>query len=170
MKIFIIQTGGTIDKDYPKQQLGYAFEITEPAAERILKRVNPAFEFEIIPLIKKDSLDLTDDDREQLLQVCRRISLKQIVITHGTDSIIKTAEYLSVIRDKTIILTGAFRPEKFYDSDAGFNLGLAIGAVQLMPPSVYIALSGRIFKWDEVDRHPETGQFILRAKKDKTCN
>ncbi len=165
MKIIFIQTGGTIDKDYPKLQMGYAFEITEPASERILRRINPNFEYEIVKLFRKDSLDMSDNDRKELLSLCKNLSYKRLIITHGTDTMLKTAEYLSGIRDKTIVLTGAFRPEKFYDSDAGFNLGVAVAAVQILPPSVYVAMSGRIYHWDDVERHPESGQFVQKTDK-----
>ncbi|MBC8342538.1 MAG: asparaginase [Bacteroidetes bacterium] len=160
MKILFIQTGGTIDKDYPKNMGGYAFEISEPAIDRIMKKLNPSFEYEILPLIKKDSLDISEKDREMLFDVIQRSPYEKIIVTHGTDSMIETASFLSKIKHKTLVLTGAMRPEKFSDSDADLNIGLAIGAVQLKEAGVFIAMQGCIFRWDEVKRHPESGQFL----------
>ena len=160
MKMLFIQTGGTIDKDYPKNLGGYAFEISDPAIKRILHKLNPSFEYEVLPLIKKDSMDLDEADREMLFDVIQRSSDDKIIITHGTDSMIETASDLAKIADKVIVLTGAMRPEKFTDSDADINIGLALGAVQTKAAGVYIAMHGCIFKWNEVTRHPESGQFI----------
>jgi L-asparaginase len=160
MKIVFIQTGGSIDKDYPKTQYGYAFEITEPAVKRILQKVNPNFEFEIISVLKKDSLDITEEDRKKIHENCQKAGSNKIIITHGTDMMIETAKKLSDIKDKVIILTGATKPEKFSDSDAAFNVGTAIGAVNILSKGVYIAMNGRIYSWNKVKRKPETGQFV----------
>lgn len=160
MKIVFIQTGGSIDKDYPKTQYGYAFEITEPAVKRILQKVNPNFEFEIISVLKKDSLDITEEDRKKIHEACQKAESNKIIITHGTDTMIETAKKLSNIKNKVIILTGATKPEKFSDSDAAYNVGTAIGAVNVLSKGVYIAMNGRIYAWNKVKRNPETGQFI----------
>lgn len=161
MKILFIQTGGTIDKDYPKNIKGYAFEIGEPAIKRILGKINPSFEYEILELFKKDSTEITDDDRRKLFEVCSNTSHKKIVITHGTDTIIETAKYLSGIKDKTIILTGAFRPERFRDSDAEFNLGAAVSAVQCLNEGVLVAMNGIVADCKEIKRNNPDGRFIL---------
>ncbi len=166
MKILFIQTGGTIDKDYPHRIQGYAFTIHEPAVKEILQRLNASFEYEILPLIKKDSLDLTNKDRELLKEVCESSSTSKIIITHGTDSMIQTAEYLSILKNKTIVLTGAFRPARFYDSDAAVNIGVAIGAIQLLNSGVYIAMNGLVLPWHKAYRHPESGQFIKKISHD----
>lgn len=134
MKILFIQTGGTIDKDYPKLTKGYAFEITTPAVERIMENVNPSFEFEIVPLIQKDSTELTESDREIIHELCENTKTSKIIITHGTDTMIETALKLADIENKTIILTGAMRPERFTNSDADFNIGVAVGAINVTPP------------------------------------
>ena len=161
MKILFIQTGGTIDKDYPKSTKGYAFEISEPAVKRILKKVNPSFEYEIIPLLQKDSLDITDEDRQKIFDTCLFTKDDKIIITHGTDTLIETAKFLSGIKDKTIILTGAIKPERFKDSDAEFNIGAAIGAISVIQSGLYIAMNGRIFEYDKVSRDV-TGKFVER--------
>lgn len=124
MKLLFLQTGGTIDKAYPisDDHHGYNFLISTPAFDRILKRVNPGFRFETRTILQKDSLDITDEDRQSIYDVCRDTVENRIVITHGTDTMIKTAMALRTITDKTIVLTGAFLPESFKNSDADFNL------------------------------------------------
>jgi L-asparaginase len=164
MKIVFVQTGGTIDKDYPKTKKGYAFEIAEPAIRRILRKVNPNFDFEIIPLLKKDSLDITEDDRKKIHQACEKTDSDKIVVTHGTDMIIETAKKLSDIENKVVVLTGAMRPEMFSDSDASFNVGTAIGAINVLKNGVYIAMNGRIYPWYNVKRNPKTGQFTEKQR------
>ena len=159
MKILFIQTGGTIDKDYPKLTKGYAFEITEPAVKRILENIAPMFEYEIKPLLQKDSLDMTDEDRRIILETCQKSDSEKILITHGTDTMIETAEKLSEIKGKTIVITGAMRPERFSNSDASFNIGVAIGALNSIKNGVYIAMNGRIYEYDKVKRNTDTGQF-----------
>lgn len=160
MKIVFIQTGGTIDKDYPKIEKGYAFEIAEPAVGRILQRANPNFDFEIVSILRKDSQDITEEDRKKIGETCRKVKSKKIVITHGTDTIVETAKELRKVKNKVIVLTGAMKPEKFLDSDACFNIGTAVGAINVLNNGIYIAMNGRIYPWNNVKRNPETGQFI----------
>jgi L-asparaginase len=152
MKITFIQAGGTIDKGYPENSgtHGYNFEIGEPAFASILEKFKPKFEYDSMTVVRKDSLDLTDDDREQIFKAVQGCNEKRIVITHGTDTIAKTAERLSEIKDKIIVLTGAMLPSEFSDSDAEFNVGIATGAVQsIEAPGVYIALYGLVVPWHE---------------------
>ncbi|MFA5021477.1 MAG: asparaginase domain-containing protein [Patescibacteria group bacterium] len=160
MKITFIQIGGTIDKEYPRLTKGYAFEIGEPAVKRILEKVNPGFEYEIISLLQKDSLDLTEADRQKILETGKSISNDKIIMTHGTDTMIETANKLSEIKDKTIVITGAMRPEKFSDSDAMFNVGAAVIALQTLPHGVYIVMNGKVYSYNKVKRDTETGQFV----------
>jgi L-asparaginase len=160
MKILFIQTGGTIDKDYPKQTKGYAFEITEPAVKQILGKINPSFEYEIISLLRKDSMDLTVKDKKKIFETCVEANTDKIIITHGTDTMIETAKFLTEVEKKTIILTGAFKPEKFTNSDADFNIGVAVGALNVLKNGVYIAINGRVYRYDEVKRDKMTGKFI----------
>ncbi|MGE5329515.1 MAG: asparaginase domain-containing protein [Deltaproteobacteria bacterium] len=162
MKITFIQTGGTIDKDYPKTTKGYAFEITDSAVTRIIEKVNANFEYEIITALKKDSLDITDEDRKLIKKICEESESEKIIITHGTDTMIETANVLSEVTNKTIVLTGAMRPERFYNSDASFNIGLAVGAVNVLDEGIYIAMNGRIYSYDKCSRNMETGQFVGR--------
>ena len=160
MHITFIQTGGTIDKDYLRRVKAYEFEIRDAAVKRILEAPRPNFTFKIISILKKDSLDITQSDRINILRACRTSSSKRIVITHGTDTLVETAKVLSVIRNKTIILTGSSKPERFTNSDAMFNVGHAVGAAQLLPPGVYVAMNGRVYPWDKVRKHQKTGIFI----------
>jgi len=160
MKITFIQTGGTIDKDYPKLAKGYGFDIGEPAVKRILEKVNPNFRFVIISVLKKDSLDITEEDREKIYEVCVKADNDKIIVTHGTDTMIETAKKLSEIKNKVIILTGAMKPEKFSDSDASFNIGTAVGAINILENGIYIAMNGKIYSWDRCKRNLKTGQVI----------
>lgn len=143
-KILFIQTGGTIDKNYPPgpDNHGYAFQITEPAYEEILKRkkVDPN-RYRSLRLMQEDSLDMDHDDRETIVSCVKKAEEDRIVITHGTDRIQETAEMIKrSITGKTVVLTGAMLPEVFRDSDAEFNVGGAFALAQVMQPGVYIFL------------------------------
>jgi len=160
MKILFVQTGGTIDKDYRQGALSYNFEIASPAVERILTQAGPSFTFQITSIVKKDSMDITDEDRQNILVACRDSDENYIIITHGTDTMKQTAEVLTSIHNKVIILTGASRPERFTNSDACFNIGTAVGAVEHCKPGVYIAMSGRVLSWDTIQKDPTSGMFV----------
>ncbi len=160
MKIIFIQTGGTIDKDYPKTTKGYAFEIGEPATRRILEKLNPSFEFEILTACQKDSLEITEEDRQHLVDLISKNSPIRIIITHGTDTMIETANFIfSKIKNKVIVLTGAMRPEQFSNSDAQINVGGAIAATQVLETGVYLFMNGILKSCDEINRDLETGKF-----------
>ena len=151
MHITFIQTGGTIDKDYPRGESnhGYNFAITDPAVKYILPLSHSLFTYDIQEVTKKDSLDLTDDDRNEIREAVLASPSDKIVITHGTDTIHLTAETLESIKDKTIVLTGAMLPERFIGSDARFNVGMAVAAVQTFAPGIYVALYGRVVLWKD---------------------
>lgn len=163
MKILFIQTGGTIDKDYPKLVKAYNFEICDPAVIRILEKIKPAFDYEILSLLKKDSMDLTDEDRALILKTCLETDADKILITHGTDTMTQTAEALANVRGKAIVLTGSARPERFANTDADVNVGLALGALNMVNEGVYIAMNGRVYNCKEVEKHQTTGQFVLKG-------
>ncbi len=160
MKILFIQTGGTIDKDYPRSIKGYAFEIAEPAVGRIFENILTGFEYRILPLLQKDSMDLTAEDIAKIRECCANCEEDKIIITHGTDTMINTATALAGIPNKTIILTGAMRPQRFSNSDADFNLGVAIGAMNLASAGIYIAMNGMIHTYDKVKRDLSSAKFI----------
>lgn len=160
MNVLLIQTGGTIDKDYSAHGLANDFIIAEPTAERVINKVNPSFAYKTLDLLKKDSSDLTHDDRLLIKQACENADEKLIIITHGTDTMTDTAQAIDGITDKIIVITGAMRPERFSNSDADFNLGTAVGALNVLEPGVYIAMSGRVLPWHLIHKDYEQGQFI----------
>lgn len=162
MKVLFIQTGGTIDKDYPKVTKGYAFDISTPAIERVLPLANPTFEYEVMPLLQKDSQEITLEDREKIKAACLNSEYSKIIITHGTDTMIETGHYLKEV-PKAIVITGAMRPERFSNSDASFNIGTALGIINMIESGVYICMNGVAYPIDEVDRNMETGQFIKKG-------
>lgn len=143
MSIKVFTTGGTIDKTYFDQKSHY--QVGDPQAGGVLGRANVVVDYEVQPLLQKDSLDLNDADREKIRAAIVSDSANRIIVTHGTDTMIKTAASLANIPEKTIVLTGSMYPAQFRDSDAVFNLGCAMIAVQLLGPGVYIAMNGRIF-------------------------
>lgn len=144
--ILLIQTGGTIDKKYPQKANAYGFEIEEAAFHRILNKAKVKFDFETITLFRKDSQELTNEDRNQLLAFCKKTLYKKIIVTHGTDTIRETAKFLANIEGKTIVLTGSYLPECVIGSDADFNIGVSIGAINTLGNGTYIALHGLIEK------------------------
>jgi L-asparaginase len=111
----------------------------------ILKEAHATFEFEVESILRKDSLDLTDEDRGLIQRKIEDEACERIVVTHGTDTMIQTAKALQGVAGKTIVLTGSMQPARFKSTDAAFNVGVAIGAVQVLPPGVYIAMNGQIF-------------------------
>ena len=161
MKITFVQTGGTIDKDYPRATGGWAFEIDEPAAHRILQSINLSFNYEVVTICQKDSMDINDDDRALMYKFIKDHKGKRYIITHGTDTMIETAQYLGQrIKKETIIITGAARPERFKNTDAAFNLGVAIGGINSLNKGVYVAMNGIIKRFDKIKRNMDSGQFI----------
>ena len=160
MEIEFICTGGTIDKDYAASAGTYNFEIGEPAVNRILKKINTNFNYNIKSILKKDSLDITDKDRELIYSACINSEYKKIILTHGTDTMVKTANHLSKIKNKVIILVGASKPQKFHDTDAEFNVDVAIGAIALLKDGTYVAMNGRIYNWDNCEKQKNDGIFL----------
>jgi L-asparaginase len=138
----IVTTGGTIDKIYFDDKSDY--QIGDPQIGRILDDLGVAFRYTEIPLLRKDSLHITDADRELLRSTIIAQDSAHVLVTHGTDTMVETARVLAGIAGKTIVLTGALNPARFRGSDAEFNIGTAVGAVQSLPPGVYIAMNGRI--------------------------
>ncbi len=158
MTIRVIITGGTFDKHYDEIRGNLTFKDTH--LPEILKSARCAVpvELELNQLI--DSLDMQTANRLQVLESCRRAAEERIVITHGTDTMVETAEVLGRAGlAKTIVLTGAMLPYIFSNSDAVFNLGCALAAVQLLPRGVYVAMNGRVFPWDNVRKNTELGVF-----------
>jgi len=153
----IISTGGTIDKIYFDDKSDY--QIGAPQIGEILHGIGVAFRIELIPVLRKDSLHLTDEDRDLVRRTIEAQPARHILVTHGTDSMIATAKVLAAIKDKVIVLTGALNPARFQGSDAVFNIGCAVGAVQCLAPGVYIAMNGRIWNPAEVRKNVAANRF-----------
>ncbi len=143
MKIKFFTTGGTIDKVYFDAQS--EFEVGPPQVSELLGDANVTFVYEVESILRKDSLDLTEADRALIREHVATDRATRIVVTHGTDTMIQTAKALQGIPGKTIVLTGSMQPALLRVTDAGFNLGTAVAAVQILPPGVYIAMNGSIF-------------------------
>lgn len=141
MKIFT--TGGTIDKIYFDAKS--EFQVGEPQMAELLREANVSVDFQVESLMRKDSLDLTDADRQLIRDRVAGDPSTRILVTHGTDTMIDTAKALLGIAGKTIVLTGAMQPASLRISDAVFNIGYAVAAAQLLAPGVYIAMNGRVF-------------------------
>ena len=157
MKVKIYTTGGTIDKVYFDQKSDY--QVGDPQAAGVLRRANVVLDYEVESILRKDSLDFTDEDRELIRQKVKSTLFERIVVTHGTDTMIDTAKLLKNIAGKTIVMTGSMYPAQFRDSDAVFNIGCAVTAVQILKPGVYIAMNGRIFKPPQVRKNVELNRF-----------
>ena len=125
----------------------------------VLKEANVNLEYEISPILHKDSLDMTDEDRQMIFDEIASDEHRHILLTHGTDTMIQTAKKLKTIPDKMIVLTGAMEPARFKYSDAAFNIGGAVAAVQVLTPGVYIAMNGRVFDPDRIKKNPEQNWF-----------
>ena len=157
MKIKIFTVGGTIDKVYFDRKSTY--EVGEPKIGEILQEANVNFTYEIAPLLHKDSLDMTDEDRRLISERVASDEHQRIVLTHGTDTMIQTAKQLKTIPDKVMVLTGAMEPARFKYSDAAFNIGCAVAAVQILGPGVYITMNGRIFDPDRIRKNRKQNWF-----------
>jgi L-asparaginase len=156
-ELLIVTTGGTIDKVYFDDKSDY--QVGDPQIGRILEELGVAFRFRVIPILRKDSLHITDADRELVRATIAAQPARHVLVTHGTDTMIATAKVLASIPDKTIVLTGALNPARFRGSDAEFNIGTAVGAVQSLPPGVYIAMNGRIWNPGKVRKNVEANRF-----------
>ena len=157
MHIRFLTTGGTIDKVYFDALS--QFEVGESVLEHILREGLVQFDWDVVPLLKKDSLELTDDDRRVLRDYIEKDDVRHYVITHGTDTMAVTAEALEGLDGRTVVLTGALSPARFRTTDAVFNVGMAVAAVQSLEPGVYIAMSGQVFKAGEVRKNRSENRF-----------
>ncbi|HET9047596.1 MAG TPA: asparaginase domain-containing protein [Chiayiivirga sp.] len=156
-RLCIVTTGGTIDKIYFDDKSDY--QIGEPQIGNILRELGVNFEFSVIPILRKDSLHVSDADRELLRATIAAQDAKHVLVTHGTDTMVATAKVLDAIKDKTIVLTGALSPARFRGSDAEFNVGCAVGAVQCLPAGVYIAMNGRVWDPHKVRKNVAANRF-----------
>lgn len=157
MEIRILTTGGTIDKIY--FDANSEFKIGAPQIGELLHEANVSFSYSVRSLLRKDSLELTDADRALIREAVETETADRILITHGTDTMVDTARNLVGVSGKTVVLTGSMQPARLRVSDAIFNIGFAIGAVQQLEPGVYIAINGRIFDPLHVHKNREEQRF-----------
>ncbi|MDH3619859.1 MAG: asparaginase [Gammaproteobacteria bacterium] len=157
MHIRFITTGGTIDKVYFDALS--QFEVGDSLLQSILSEALVDFEFEIVHLHRKDSLEIDDDDRKKVRDYIAADEGRYYVITHGTDTMPETAEALQGLEGKTIVLTGALSPARFRTTDAVFNVGMAVATAQAAQPGVYIAMSGQVFEAGAVRKNRAENRF-----------
>jgi len=157
MFIRFITTGGTIDKIYFDALS--QFEIGDSQIAHILTEGMVDFDYEIVPLLHKDSLEITDADRQTVRDFVAADDASRFVVTHGTDTMSDTANALAGLEGKTIVLTGALSPARFKTTDAVFNIGMAVATAQVAPPGVYIAMSGQVFAAGEVRKNRAQNRF-----------
>jgi L-asparaginase len=155
--IKVFTTGGTIDKLYFDQKSEY--EIGAPLVGELLREAEVGLPFSVEALMRKDSLDLTDEDRSAIRAAVEGAVERRIIITHGTDTMADTARSLAGVSDKTVVLTGALHPARFRHSDAEFNVGMAVAAVQCCAPGVWIVMNGRVFDGLRVRKNREANRF-----------
>ncbi|MFC4293000.1 asparaginase domain-containing protein [Sphingorhabdus arenilitoris] len=156
--IEIFTTGGTIDKVYFDALSEY--QIGPAAVPDLLAENNVHAPHRVTQLLRKDSLDMTEADRAAIHAAVAASDAAQILITHGTDTMVETARALSDIDGKTIVLTGAMQPATLRNSDAEFNVGFAFAAVQTLPSGVYLAMNGQIFDPAKTSKDRTAGRFI----------
>ncbi len=157
MQLEIFTTGGTIDKVYFDAKS--KFEVGEPQILEVLREANLSIDYLVTPLMRKDSLELTDEDREQVRKAVETSPATRIVITHGTDTMTDTARTLAGIVGKTIVLTGAMQPARFRFTDAVFNIASAMMAAQTLAEGVYITMNGQVFDPATTRKNVEMNRF-----------
>jgi L-asparaginase len=158
MKILI--TGGTLDKQY--NPLNGALIFNQSSVTDMLAQSRNTLEIDIDTLMLKDSLEMNDNDRLFISQACNECDDKHVIITHGTDTMVESAQIIAaqLAPNKTVVLLGAMVPYQFKRSDALFNLGCAITAVQILPAGVYITMNGQVFDYREVQKNRTLGKFV----------
>ncbi|MEO5833910.1 MAG: Rid family hydrolase [Nakamurella sp.] len=157
LRVHVIATGGTIDKEY---SLAGDLHIGAPMVPSILELGRSWLDLTVETVCAKDSLDMLDEDRELVRRRVAVAPADRVLITHGTDTMAETAAALGDVGPKVVVITGAMVPARMHESDAHFNLGLAVAALQTMPPGVWIAMSGRIFAAARVRKDKAAGRFV----------
>lgn len=163
MRIKIFTVGGTIDKVYFDQKSTY--QVGKPQVEKILNIAGVTFNYQIEQIIRKDSLDMNEEDRQKVFKRVRECEQNKILITHGTDTMVETGKKLQKIKDKTIVLTGSMQPARFRDSDAIFNIGCAVGVLISSQPGTYIVMNGRRFQPENVKKNVQKSRFEIGNSK-----
>jgi len=159
LTIKIFTTGGTFDKIYFDAKS--EFHIGDTIIGALLEEANVDFDYEIETLLKKDSIEMDESDRELIRNAVAGVQHRKILVTHGTDTMVETAQALLGITDKTVILFGAMQPARMRYSDAMYNLGVASAAVQLLPAGIYLAMNGKIFDPRKVTKNRALNRFEL---------
>lgn len=162
MRLRVISTGGTIDKVY--FDAASTYEVGEPQVGPVFRESNVTFDFVVESVMQKDSLAMNDEDRALIRARVEASPENLILITHGTDTMTATAAKLEGLKDKVIVFTGSMQPARFRNSDAVFNLGCAIGAVQCLPPGVYIAMNGVVAPASSVKKNRAASRFEPKAE------
>jgi L-asparaginase len=163
VKIDIVTTGGTIEKIY-SERTGQVENLTAKI-DRYLQLLRlPDTQIEVTPLMNKDSLEMTEEDREMILAVVRqKVAEAPVVITHGTDTMVVTGRLLkrrlTPLR-RPIVLTGAMTPLGFERSDGLQNLTESLFAARVLPPGVWIVMHGRVFDADHARKDHERATFV----------
>ncbi|HUD28211.1 MAG TPA: asparaginase domain-containing protein [Novosphingobium sp.] len=158
--ILVVTTGGTIDKQYFDALSEY--QIAESVIPKLLETARVAHPVRVVELLRKDSLELTGEDRALIAATIAGAPENLVVVTHGTDTMTDTAAALAHIEGKTVVLCGALAPARFAESDAAFNLGMAIATCQAAQPGVWITMSGSVFDGLKVRKDREAGKFVAR--------
>lgn len=157
MSLLVLTTGGTIDKVYFDASSEY--EVGEPTVPHVFREAGVTLPWRLESVFRKDSLEMTDEDRAVIRRHCMEAPEDRILITHGTDTMCETGAYLTDLPGKTVVLTGALAPARFRVTDAIFNLGLALGAAQSLPAGVYLAMNGTVFPAGTVTKNRQLGRF-----------
>jgi L-asparaginase len=161
MKIQVFAAGGTIDKIY--FDANSEFEVGDPQIGDLLREANVTFDYCVTSLMRKDSIDMTDEDRDRIRSSVAACEVEHILITHGTDTMADTARTLTGIEGKVVVLTGSMQPARLRVSDAIFNIGFAIGALQQLPHGVYVAMNGKVFEPEHLKKNLKAQRFEVDA-------
>ena len=156
--VLVLTTGGTIDKVY--FDASSDFEVGDSVVGDLLQQANVCEPFEVRSLLRKDSLEMTDGDRELVREAVDAAPERRIIITHGTDTMTDTGRALLPQHGRTVVLTGSLAPARFARTDAVFNVGMAFGAVQSLPAGVYIVMNGQVFDATRVRKDRAQNAFV----------
>jgi len=156
-KLLILTTGGTIDKVYFDAKS--TFSVGDSVVDLILQEAEVGFDYTVQSIMQKDSLEINSTDRDNIFSTVHSAQQDKILITHGTDTMTQTAQVLQSIQNKTIVLTGSLSPARFRNTDALFNIGMAIATLQTATPGVYICMNGQVFQADKVKKNSAKNRF-----------
>ena len=155
--IRILTTGGTIDKIYFDSLSEY--EVGNPVVEGILREGGVTVPYVVESILKKDSLEITDEDRAMILTKVNECMEEKILITHGTDTLALTGQFLQGRTTKTVVLTGSLQPANFRFTDAVFNVAFAMGVLQSVRSGVHLAMNGQVFDPSQVRKNRDQNRF-----------